>query len=360
MIMQKNIHVSTLQNVILCAILLVGFTGAGSAAAVDNSLGKSELNVTLLDFGPVGAYGWTYEGHMAASKMVQKLPYVKFSEIENADASNAPRILRECAKNGSDLIFCQSYDFMNAIKEVAPEYPDVVFMWGGGDRKLVSNAGVYYGKMYEAMYLAGIVAGNMTKTDKIGFAAAFPTSQVIITINAFAKGIASSNPHAKVYVEWIGSWYDPGKERAVALSLINKGCDILTHASTSDATGETADEMGTYFISAGSDSGRFSPRVYLTGANWNLEPIMTDIVEAVHNRTWDSRPGQEWGYGLAEGGVKLAPFGSMVPSNVRSFVDEKQKEIVQGKLAIFPGMKDENPKKMYYLEPNVVGELPKS
>ena len=360
MIMQKNIYVSILCNLILCAILLVGFAGDCCAEAVNNSSGKSELNVTLVNIGPVGAYGWSYEGHVGASKMAQKLPYVRLSEIVNVDAPNAPRVLRECAKNGSDLIFCHSTDFMNAIKEVAPEYPDVIFMWGNGDRKLVSNAGVYYGNMYEALYLAGIVAGNMTKTDKIGFAAALPTYQVIVSINGFAEGIATSNPHAKVYVEWIGNWYDPGKERAVALSLINKGCDILTHASTSDATGETADEMGTYFISAGSDSGRFSPRVYLTGANWNLEPIMTDIVESVHNGTWDSRPGQEWGYGLAEGGVKLAPFGNMVPSNVRSFVDKKQKEIVQEKLAIFPGLKDEDLLKMYYLEPNVVGELPKS
>jgi basic membrane protein A len=200
----------------------------------------------------------------------------------------------------------------------------------------------------------------MTKTDKIAFAAALPTSQVIIGINAFAKGVATSNPHAKVYVEWIGDWYDPAKEREVALSLISKGCDIITHWSDSDATGETADEMGTYFISFGSDTGRFSPRVYLTGAIWNWEPIMTDIVESVHNGTWNSHPNEEWWYGLAEGGVKLAPFGNMVPSSVRSFVDKKQKEIVQRKLEIFPGMKDEDLKAMYYLEPNVVGKLPKS
>jgi basic membrane protein A len=160
-------------------------------------------------------------------------------------------------------------------------------------------------------------------------------------------------------VEWIGDWYDPEKERAVALSLIHKGCDVITHASASDATGQTADETGTYFISAGSEYGRFSSRVYLTGANWNLEPIMTDIVESVHNGTWNSRPGQVWGYGLAEGGVKLAPFGKMVPGNVRSLVDEKQNEIVQKKLAIFSGMSDEELNKMHYLEGNIVGELPK-
>ena len=351
---------SILWIVIPCALLLVGLAGASGVAAGNDSSEKTELNVTLLDFGPVGDHGWTYEAHMGASKMTQKLPYVILSERENAAGPSAPKILREYAKNGAKLIFCHSYNFVDAIKEVAPEYPDIIFMWGGGIEKLAPNTGVYYERIYEAQYLAGIVAGNMTRTDKIAFVAALPTSQVIIGINAFAKGVAFSNPNAQVYVEWIGDWYDPGKERAVALSLINKGCDIITHWSDSDATGQTADEMGTYFISFGSDVGRFSPRVYLTGAIWNWEPIMTDIVESVHNGTWSSHPGQEWWYGLAEDGVKLAPFSKLVPSNVRSLVDKKQTEILQGKLAIFPGMSDEELKTMYYLESNVVGELPKS
>lgn len=346
--------------VILCALLLDGLGGAGGVAGANNSSVKSELNVTLLDFGPVGDHGWTYEAHVGASEMARKLSFVNLSERENAAGPGASQILREYAKNGAKLIFCHSYNFIDAIKEVAPEYPDVVFMWGGGTEKLAPNAGVYYERIYEAQYLAGIVAGNMTKTGKIAFVAALPTSQVIIGINAFAKGVAYSNPRAKVYVDWIGDWYDPGKERAVALSLISQGCDIITHWSDSDATGQTADEMGTYFISFGSDVGRFSPRVYLTGAVWNWQPIMTDIAESVHNGTWDSHPGQEWWYGLAEGGVELAPFGDKVPEDVRSSVVEKQKDIVQKRLTIFPGLSDEKLKEMYYLESNVVGELPKS
>jgi len=345
---------------ILCALLLFGLAGAVGGVADNNSSEKTKLNVTLLDFGPVGDHGWTYEAHVGASEMAKKLSFVSLSERENAAGPGASQILREYARNGAKLIFCHSYNFIDAIKEVAPEYPDVVFMWGGGTEKLAPNAGVYYERIYEAQYLAGIVAGNMTNTGKIAFVAALPTSQVIIGINAFAKGVSSSNPRAKVYVEWIGDWYDPGKERAVALSLISKGCDIITHWSDSDATGQTADEMNIYFISFGSDVGRFSPRVYLTGAVWNWQPIMTDIVESVHNRSWDSRPGQDWWYGLAEGGVELAPFGDKVPGNVRSLVDEKQKDIVQKKMAIFPNIRDKELKTMYYLEPNVIGELPKS
>ena len=346
--------------IILCALFLVGLAVAGGGAAVNDSSGKYELNVTLLDFGPVGDHGWTYEAHVGASQMARKLSFVNLSERENAAGPDASQILSEYAKNGAKLIFCHSYNFIDAIKEVAPKYPDVIFMWGGGTEKLAPNAGVYYERIYEAQYLAGIVAGNMTKTEKIAFVAALPTSQVIIGINAFAKGVASSNPRAKVYVELIGDWYAPEKERAVALSLISKGCDIITHWSDSDATGQTADEMNIYFISFGSDVGRFSPRVYLTGAIWNWEPIMTDIVESVHNGTWDSRPGHDWWYGLAEGGVKLAPFGDQVPGDVRSFVDKKETEIMQKKLAIFPNIRDEELKTMYYLEANVVGKLPKS
>jgi basic membrane protein A len=343
---------------ILFALLLVSLAGAGGSTEDRNTSNRAELNVTLLDFGPVGDHGWTYEAHMGASQMASNLSYVNLSEKENAAGPDAAQIMRDYAKNGAKLIFCHSYNFIDAIKEVAPEYPDVVFMWGGGTEKLASNAGVYYGRIYEAQYLAGIVAGNMTRTEKVGFVAALPTSQVIIGINAFAKGVASSNPQAEVQVEWIGDWYDPGKERAAALSLISQDCDILTHWSDSDATGQTADEMGISFISFGSDTGRFSPRVYLTGAVWRWQPIMTDVVQSVHNGTWNSQPGQEWWYGLGEGGVALAPLGDMVPNDLRLIVAKRQMEIIEKKLVIFSGLNDTQLKEMYYLEPNVVGRLP--
>ncbi len=336
-------------------MLFISVPGGAAAESMDNST----LNVTLLDYGSIGDHGWTYEAHAGALRMAETHSYVNLSEMENAAGPNAAKSLANYAENGADLILCHSYAFKEAIAEVAPRYPNVIFMWGGGDEKLAENAGVYYGRIYEAQYLAGIVAGNMTQTDKIAFVAALPTSQVIIGINAFARGVAVSNPDARVYVEWIGEWYNPEKERALAMTLISSGCDIITHWSDSDATSQAAEEMNIYFISFGSDEGRFSPRLQLTGAVWNWEPVMTDIVKSVHNGTWREQPGQEWWYGLKQGAVKLASYGDMVPDSVRSFVEGKEDEIVNGG-EVFSGMSDEELKVMYYLESNVEGSLPES
>ncbi|HWQ20343.1 MAG TPA: BMP family ABC transporter substrate-binding protein, partial [Methanotrichaceae archaeon] len=332
-------HLLSAEIIIIYALLLASFAGgAGGADSINKSSATSELKVAFLDFGPIGDHGWTYEAHAGAIGMAEKLAYVNLSERENAAGPNASATMREYAKNGYNLIFCHSLAFKDALKETASEYPDTIFMLGGGTEKLGPNVGTYYARIYEAQYLAGIVAGNMTKTNKIAFPAAIPDPEVVIGIDAFAKGVASVNPGAKVYVEWIGNWYDPDKEKSVALSLIKNGCDVITYWSDSDATGDAAEETGTYFISFGSDTRRFTPQVFLTGVVWNWEPILTDIAESVNNGTWASHPKQDWWYGLAEGGVKLAPFSDLVPANVRAVVEEKQKAIVDGEFQIFPGM----------------------
>ena len=319
---------------------------------------ETELKVAVLHTSPIEDYGWTYEAHLGAQAMAEALPYVELSEREEACGPDAPQIMREYAEAGNKVIFCHSYNFGEYIEEVAPDYPDVIFMWGAGVEKKAPNAGIYFGRMYEARFLAGIVAGAMTKTDNIGYAAALPTSQVVRGIDAFAKGVASVNPDAKVYVEWVGEWYNPPREKEVALSLIGKGCDVITHHSDSYAPAEAAEERGVYYISFGSDMRMFAPHVFLTGTVWNWAPIMSDVVKAVREGTWDEYPGQDWWYGLAEGGVKLAPFSDLVPEDVREMVEEKKQAIIEGEFEVFPGMTDEELREIYYFESNVVGELP--
>jgi basic membrane protein A and related proteins len=353
-------YTSNACTLILFALVLFGFAGVGSANELNKSATTSELKVALLDTGPIGDHGWTYEGHVSAAKMATKLSYVNLSERENAAGPNASQIMREYADNGYKLIFCHGGEFEDALNEVAPDYPDVIFLIEGNDGKLAANVGTYFVQTYETQYLMGAVAGNMTKTDKIAFVNTLPETEMVIDIDAFARGVASTNPKAKVYVGWIGSWYDPEKEKQIALSLINKGCDVITHTSDSDVVGETAEETGTYFLSYGSNMARFFPHVFLMGVVYNFEPAMMDIVESVHNGTWYSLSKQIRYYGLAEGGAQMAPFSDLVPDNVKALVREKQEEIVKGELAVFPGMSDEELWKTYYFEPNVVGELPKS
>ena len=213
--------------------------------------------------------------------------------------------------------------------EVAPEYPNVTFMGVGlrGTEKLPPNVGIYYGRIYEAEYLAGLVAGNMTRKDKIAIVAALPVSVAVIGIDSFAKGVALTNPKAKVYVEWVGSWYDPTKEKQLALSLIGEGCDVITHWTDSDATGEAAEETGTYYISFDSNRARFAPHVFLYCAVWNWEPVMTDVVESMHNGTWHTQPNRFWWYGLSEEGVGLAPFSDLVPARSKSKCGKNKKPL---------------------------------
>ena len=319
---------------------------------------EDELKVAVLHIGPIDDYGWTYKAHLGAQAMAEALPYVELSEKEEVCGLDAPQIMREYADTGYKVIFCHAWDFGEYIEQVAPNYPDVIFMWGNGVEKKAPNAGIYYGRMYEAKFLVGMVAGAMTKTNKIGYAAGIPIPDVVRGINAFARGVASVNPDAKVYVEWVGEWYDPPKEREVALALIDNGCDVITHHTDSYAPAVVADERGVYYISLNSNLRMFAPHVFLTGAVWNWTPIMTDVVKAVREGTWDEYPGQDWWYGLAEGGVKLAPFSDLVPEDVREMVEEKKQAIIEGEFEVFPGMTDEELREIYYFESNVVGELP--
>ena len=196
----------------------------------------------------------------------------------------------------------------------------------------------------------------MTKTNKIAAVLPIADPQVFLATNAFARGIAAVNPEARLHVLWLGSWYDPEKEKQLAISLINDGCDVITHGSDSDATGEAAEETGTYFISLGSDTGRFFPHVFLTGAIWNWEQIMIDIAEEVSNNTWSARPQRDWWYGMREGAVELAHLSDLVPEECRRLVEEKERAMTNGELSMFAGMSDVEKLKMNYLEANVIEE----
>lgn len=334
---------------IIIIIVLLAFQGCDTI----DDYQSSGFRVAILHYGPVGDHGWTYEAHKGVQGMTQSLSYVELEERENCKASNVSKLIREYAEKGYEVIFCHSWDFGDGIKEVAPDFPDTIFMWGSGNEKKAPNAGTYYGRMYEVRFLTGIVGGLMTRTNNIGYAAALNTSEVVRGINAFARGVSYVNPNATVYVKWVGDWFDPINEKNTSLSLINQGCDVITHHSDSYASGEACEEQNAYFISFHSDTRSFAPNYFLTGVVWNWAPIMIAIVESVRNGTWIQQPFQNWWYGLAEDGVKLAPFSDQVPNDVRDSVEEKKQEIIAGDFQVFPGLTDTELLNMDYFESNV-------
>ncbi len=178
---------------VVLALLLPSLAGC--------SCTREEMKVAVLHIGSIEDYGWTYEGHLGAQAMAEELSYVELSEKENACGSDAPQIMKEYAESGCKVIFCHSWDFGEYIEEVALEYPEVIFMWGSGTEKKAPNAGIYFARLYEGEFLAGMVAGAMTKTNKIGYTAPVEIPEVIRNIDAFARGVASVNSEAKVYVE---------------------------------------------------------------------------------------------------------------------------------------------------------------
>jgi basic membrane lipoprotein Med (substrate-binding protein (PBP1-ABC) superfamily) len=316
------------------------------------------LKVAILYVGPISDHGWTYEGHQGAMGMARALPGMALSEKELAVGPWAPRILSDYANAGYRVIFCHTFDCGPYLGDAASRHPGVIFMWGGGVERQAPNIGTYFARIHEAQYLAGMVAGAMTRTGRIGYAAAHPIEEVVRGINAFARGVAAANSQARVLVEWTGSWYDPPRDRAVVLSLVDKGCDVITHHSDSSAPAEAAEEKGVHFVGFGSDTRRYAPRAFLTASVWNWTPLMTDIVRAVQDGSWDRQPGHDWLYGLAQGAVDLAPFGDAVPADVRAKVEAARRRLLDGSLAVFPGMNDRQLREMYTFEPNVLGQLP--
>ena len=294
---------------------------------------EKELKVGFIYVSPVGDAGWSY-AHDQGRLAIDALPGVTTSYVEDvAEGPDAERVMLNMARKGYDLIFATSFGYMDSMLKVAGQFPKTVFMHCSGF-KTAPNMGNYFGRMYQARYLSGMVAGAMTRSNTLGYVAAFPIPEVIRGINAFALGAQAVNPKAQVRVVWTKTWYDPATEKEAAKSLLDVGADVITQHQDSPGPQEAAQEKGVYSIGYNSDMSAFAPKAHLTAPIWNWAPFYKQVVEQVRQGTW--KPASTW-YGMKEGIVGLAPFGPMVPQKVRDLVEAKKKEIMAGKDDIFAG-----------------------
>ena len=292
-----------------------------------------EMKVGFVYVSPIGDAGYSY-AHDVGRQAVEAMDGVTTSYVESVpEGPDSERVILNMARKGYDAIFATSFGYMDPMLKVAKQFPKVAFLHCSGFKQS-ENMGNYFGRMYQARYLSGIVAGKMTKSNIIGYAAAFPIPEVIRGINAFTLGAQSVNPDATVRVVWTKTWYDPATEKEAAKSLLDVGADIIAQHQDSPGPQEAAEEKGVYSIGYNSNMATFAPKAHMTAPVWNWGPYYTKVVEEVRKGTW--KAGSVWP-GLAEGIVDLAPFGPMVPQELQNEVNAVKAEIAAGKKKVFVG-----------------------
>ncbi|NIR31917.1 MAG: BMP family ABC transporter substrate-binding protein [Gammaproteobacteria bacterium] len=348
------------------AAALLWAAGAGTAA-------EHPLKVGFVYVSPIGDAGWTYQHELGRRALEEALgDRVETKYVENVpEGAESERVIRELAASGHELIFTTSFGYMNPTIKVARQFPDTHFEHATGYKR-APNVSTYLPRFYEGRYLTGIVAGEMTQSNTLGYVAAFPIPEVIRGINAFTIGARSVNPDIQVKVIWVNSWFDPGREREAAEALIAQGADVLTHHTDSTAPTLVAEERGVYVVAYHSDMSKYGPHAHLTASTHNWSDYYIERAKAVMNGTWESHA--IWG-GIKEGMVMLAPMSPAVPDDVVRLVETRKQAIVAGELHPFTGpvrdqsgkvtvpagktMSDEDLLVMDYYVEGIVGKLPK-
>lgn len=309
--------------------LTLGLTAASSALAEDPT------KVGFIYVSPTGEAGWTYQHDLGRQHLEATFgDKVETTYVENVpEGADAERVLMQMAKSGHDLIFTTSFGYMNATLKVAKKFPDVKFEHATGYKRS-ENVGTYFDRIYEARYLSGVVAGNMTETDTIGYIGAFPIPEVIRGINAFTLGAQSVNPDIKVKVVWVNTWFDPSKEREAADTLINQNVDVLTFHTDSPAAVQAAEEAGIYAVGYHSDMSEYGPDAHLTAAVHNWNEYYVERVQSVMDGTWSATDVWE---GIAANMTQLAPMNSSVPESVKADIETLKTQIANGEFHPFTG-----------------------
>ena len=308
---------------------------AGLVAAATVARAAAPLKIAFVYVSPIGDAGWSYQHELGRRALDAALgAAVKTSYVENvAEGADAERVIRELATSGNDLIFTTSFGYMNPTVKVAQQFPAKKFEHATGYKRL-KNLATYSARFYEGRYAAGVLAGRMSKTGVFGYVAAFPIPEVLQGINAFTLGARSVNPKATTKVVWTSSWFDPGKERAAADTLIAGGADVVTHHTDSTAVAQAAEEKGAFSIGYNSDESKYGPKTSLTAVTHYWNDYYIGRAKAVIAGTWTST--DTWG-GVKEGMTRLAPYNAAVPEAVRKEVDAVLAGIAAGTVKPFGG-----------------------
>ena len=309
---------------------------AQAPAAASAPAKKEPLKVAFAYVGPVGDGGWTF-AHDNGRKAVEKEfgDKVVTSFVEKVpEAADAERVFRDMVSQGNTLIFGTTFGYMEPMLKVANDNPNVKFEHATG-YKTAANMRTYDTRTYEGAYMAGVVAGGMTKSNVLGVVGSIPIPEVIRNINSFTLGAQSVNPNVKTRVVWVNEWFNPPKETEAAQSLINGGADVLMQNTDSPAVLQTAEKAGKLAFGWDSDMTAYGPKAHLASSQINWGPYYIKAAKEALDGTWTGG-GNTW-WGVKEGAIDLVSVSDKVPADLKAKLDAARNGLKDGSLVIWKG-----------------------
>ena len=308
---------------------------------------QEDLKIGILYIGSEeDTSGYTYAHEIGIQGMITNLglasdQVIRKNFIDDNDSEAIHKAMDECIEEGCNVIFTTSWGYMEPTEEYAKQYPDIYFAHGTGYLSNGKNFTNYFGRIYQARYLSGLVAGLKTKTNKLGYVSAMGVDNSECTggIDAFAMGVEKVNPDAKVYVAVTDSWFSPEDEQAASDALIALGCDVLAQHVDTTAPQTASQANGTWSIGYNSDMSKETPDATLTSVIWNWSAFYTSYVSSIINATYD---GSNYYGGMDESLVGLTALSPLCEEETAEIVNTETQRILKGEFGVFDGVLETN------------------
>jgi basic membrane protein A len=315
------------------AIRLAALAVFGTAAFVQPALAEDKIGFIYV--GPAADAGYNTSMDLGRQYVEKNMPGVTTTTFELIpETAEVERVMERLIASGHKIIFATSYGYLDYAIKVGEKHPDVTILHAGG-LKTSKNVGTYWADSDAGMYLAGVTAGRVSKSGKLGFQGGFQIPQLMRSVNAFTLGAQSVNPNATTTVVWNGGWWEPQKETEATNAFADMGIDVIAEQVDSPITiAQAAEKRGIYIIGKDVDIQDRAPKAWLTGVSWDWGPMMVDEIKQIKAGTWKASNVRG---DLGSGNVVLDPFGAAVPDSVRSEVLKLKGDIISGKKSIWDG-----------------------
>ena len=330
----------------------VGCSGSGDNSDKGKDAGKKGITVEDIKIGvihisdPAEGAGYTYTHDIGIQEMQEELglddsQIIRKNNISDNDPTAIDTAIRECLEEGANIIFATSWGYMDTVEALAEEFPNVYFAHGTGYKSNGENFINYFGRIYQARYLAGIAAGLKTESNKVGYVAAMgkDNSEVTGGLNAFAMGVNSVNPDAEVLVKVTNNWFAPEAESNAAKALIAEGVDVIGQHCDTPNPQTAAEEAGVWGVGYNSDMSKDAGDAVLTSVIWNWGKFYISAVESIIDGTWD---GSNYYGGMKEGLVDITPLADFVAEGTQEKIDEARATILDDSFNVFDGVIETN------------------